>query len=289
MTSPSAVLDMIRRELPAQGRYAIVTAVSAGPPVAVTVRFIEGGDTFQPDVLGQAALPSVGARALILPVAGRWVLAGVVTAPSSPPVYRTLELPLVNNWHLEQNTGTGAWWLYDYVTNWDARTHGTVMQGRWPFQGGGAGDGSEPVVRPADDVTHLLYHGARAALDAIAAAAGTVHLVTLSMTRSDTLSNPQAAPRMFGHKYTTASPPPEGSPSWVSGYGPLTLAPFQLGQTVTWTLPSTWVVALATGVLTGIAFSSTSPTDAFSASSATELDRHASLRLIYTAPTEVTL
>ncbi len=76
----------------------------------------------------------------------------------------------------------------------------------------------------------------------------------------------------------------------MSGYGPpLTLAPFQLGQAVTWTLPSSWVVALATGVLTGIAFSSSSTTDAFEASSATELDRHARLVITYTAPTEVTL
>ena len=225
MTSPGAVLDLIRREQTPAGRYAIVTNAAAGPPVAITVRFIEGGDTFQPDVIGLPSLPAVGARCLILPVSGRWVFAGVVTAPSTAVDYRTLDVPLVNNWDKSEQVD-GSWgYQQDRMATGIGEYSGAVQQGRWTPQQGST-DNPVPTNPPTMRRPTVLFHNVRAALNAVAAAAGTVHMVELAMRRSDAFSAPFVSPVMRGHTYTTASPPVVGSPpTWSPGFGPLRLSP----------------------------------------------------------------
>ncbi|MCZ2261593.1 hypothetical protein [Isoptericola sp. QY 916] len=286
MTSPAAVLDLIRRELPAQARYAIVTAVTSSP-VTVTVRFVEGGNTFQPDVLNLTTLPTVGARALILPVSGRWVFAGVPASPTAVVQYHTLVRRPVHNWFKSHRLSDGGWYQMDQIGHEYPNLRTNVTQGLWPPQAGGLGN-VEPVNPPLTEWMSVLDHNARPGLDAIAAASGTVQMVELVLTRTLYAGGDYVSPVIWGHLYDGANPPPAGGPpAWVPGYGPVRLAPFAAGQTARWVLPVSWLTGLATGAIKGIGFRDSTTTGQFD--SATPDGENAQLVITYTAPTEVIL
>ncbi|GAA1995613.1 hypothetical protein GCM10009718_36970 [Isoptericola halotolerans] len=283
MTSPAAVLEMVRRGRTPLPRIAIVTAATSGTPMSVTVRFVEGGATFRPLVLTHLPLPAVGSHCLILPADGGWVYAGAVADPSGAVDYRTVDLLLEHNWHKSNSSASPTPWQ----SQSDRGSSGYVEQGRWGPQEGGPG-APTPTALPTVDYATILLHNL-AALDAIAAAAGTVHLVELVMTRTDLATPVQASPRMYGHQYTASSPPVVGQePVPTPGFGPLSLPGFSSGQTARWVLPAAWTTALASSAIEGIGFYSESTADRFfSSPEGSALALNARLVVTYTAPTDL--
>lgn len=284
MTSPAAVLAMIRREQRAVPRLAVVSAVSADP-ASVTVRFVEDGQALHPLLLAHVPLPAVGDHCLVIPADGGWVYAGVVSDPGGSVEYRKVDALIEHNWHKEYDVETSAWnWQYDYATL-DPAAHGDVTQGRWPQQTGGYG--GSPERASMIDQASVLVHSIASVLDDIAAVGGTVHLVELVMQRTDTSPNVQVQPVMYGHGYDhDTAPDPAAAPVWTPGYGPVRLDPFQRGQTARWVLPAEWTTALATGEIGGIGFYSDSTGDRLSTYSEALGSRNARLVVTYTAPTD---
>ena len=283
MTSPAAILDMIRRGRTPLPRIAVVTAVDDGPPLVVTVRFVEGGDEFQPVVATQSSVPDVGDHCLVVPTVTQWVYLSAVSDPSADVEYHAVDVLVERNWLKTNAQGQTPWhWVQDRGANaW-------IDQGRWGPQQGGIGD-PVPTSPPMTDYASILVHNVEAVLDAIAAASGTVHLVELVMTRTDPASPVQASPIMYGHQYTAEDPPTAGQPpTWTPGFGPLRLPGFSEGQTARWILPSSWTTALAAGSITGIAFYSDTTRDRFrSAPDGSALSRNARLAVTYSAPEEI--
>ncbi len=261
MTSPAVIQAMIARGQAAMPRIGVVTDVFEGPPMSVRVRFVEGGTPFAPSIVAQSINVQIGDKCLVVPTGTQWVFIGIITDPDPDHSYQVMEVDLKNNWRKIYDTEDLAWrWQYDTIHH---PTHPTaeVSQGRWPFQGGGQGGVTQ---MPMEDYATVMNHNLYNALDAIAGLGGTVSMVELEATRGDGQTPTYASPKLYGHLYDENNPPVlDQPPAWVSGYGPLSLAPFAKGQRVRWVLPASWVAAVAAGTIRGFGFESHSTDDRF--------------------------
>lgn len=274
--TPDAVLEMIRRNRQPTARIAIVTAVTTSP-LAITVRFEEGGATFQPLILGNSTTPTVGARVLLVPANVGWVYVSTVLTPGNETSYDELYLPLVHNWEIAQRADS-SWFQLD---------HGTAQffqQGHLAVQAG-----SDDVLSPGVyyDSGAILDHAAPATFTALAAQSATIQLVDMQIRRN-TGGPDLVSPVMYGHAYDAANPPPQNAPPWAPGFGPLRLSPLGRFETGRYTLPSTWVTALAAGTIRGVGFWATTTSDAMFSDDSWQgqivAARNMHLRIVYSLP-----
>jgi hypothetical protein len=286
VTSPDAVLDLIRRNRGPQARLAIVVGVQAGPPMYVAVRFVEGGDLVEPLISEQSSLPAVGAKCILVPaVGGGWVFLGSVTIPQGL-FYNEAPISIAENWAKYRSVDTGEWTFQQNRHDFGDFKY-TVAQGRWEPQSGAAGQPT-PTNPPMTEWVTILNHRMQGLLSVIAMQGGTVEKVELQMRRFDPATD-YSSPVMYGHLYTYNNPPIESQPpQWVPGYGPLTLAPFSQGQTARWTLPASWVTAMATGEIAGIGFRYDGTRHRFTSEGVEpEPWRNGVLLVSYSSPTEI--
>lgn len=257
--SPGAVLEMIRRSRGPVPRLAAVTAVATSPQLTVTCTFEDGSQAFQPLVLGSAATPTVGNRALLVPSDAGWIYLGTVLTPPEESPYVEQHLQIYNNWQ-RAHRADGTWYQLDhgYLATGSYTGAQSFEQGHLPSQAGG--DGQTPSV--FFDAGAILSHQAPQALAALAAQGATVQLVDMQIRRN--AGGPDLVqPVMYGHAYDNASPP-NGTvaPTWAPGFGPLRLAPIGRHETGRYVLPATWVTALAASTIKGIGFWAETTSDA---------------------------
>jgi len=273
--TPSAILEMIRRNRQPQARVASVTAAAAGPPMTITCQF-DDGLTFQPLILGSATLPAAGAKALVIPSDAGWVYASTLLTPPGESPYLEQYLQIVHNWE-RVHRQDGTWYQAD---------HGSAQfyqQGHLPQQSGG--DGITPSI--FYDSGAILSHGAPEALASLSALGATVQLVDMQIRRN--AGGPDLVnPVMYGHTYDAGNPPAVNDPPWAPGFGPLLLPPIGRHETGRYTLPASWVTALAADTIAGIGFWAETTSDAMFSDSSwggqVVAPMNLLLRVVYSTP-----
>lgn len=148
------------------------------------------------------------------------------------------------------------------VATWQAMAYWYTASetSAWSWSAGGVQQGRSGGAPPSAQV----WGGAAifAPLAGTIPSGATVETARVAMTREwdDGTLTPRS-PRIYG--YNTDGPTGTAGPSagFTAGYGPWSPGTLVQGQTGTWALPSTWVTALLTGALRGVALYSQSPTD----------------------------
>lgn len=257
MTSPDAVLRMIRAHAQPLPRTGFVTAVSLNPQ-AVTVS-MEDGSVTSSLAWNPAFTPAVGDRVLVTPTTTGWVVTSKVTAAPRLVPDEVVVVAPVNNW-AKRNPwnfpGQPWFYQYDYASSSDPQYRGFVAQGRRPVS---EGDPGQAQTRMEDSAT-VLYYGPLASR---VPSGSTIQQVQLALNHGTSGGPDLAAPVMYGHTHTTANPPVGGAytpltpgqpPAWAPGFGPATFPPIARGEEAVLTVPPTFVTAWLAGTITGLGF-----------------------------------
>jgi hypothetical protein len=248
---------MIERLTPPAARIGTVISGGATPVIAldgaeqVTVRYMSQGLT----------LVATDRVLVVRAAGGTWVVTNRLTTPAAVAPPRVVRLAPVNCWvkgtRLEDPPGSWNSQI-DYAQFGPAE----IEQGQHTGQAGADGLVTPTVLLKYGTV---LYWGTLASL----VPSGSVILdIALSFTRELPANAkgqpPLTYPRVYGHAYTTASPPNAANPpAAVPGFGPLApAAAIAPGQTTTIGLPSSWVTAWAAGTIHGLHLYSDQRSDA---------------------------
>ncbi|MBN0039393.1 hypothetical protein JN535_04285 [Cellulosimicrobium cellulans] len=268
MTSPPAVARMIDQARQPMPRLGFVTAVAA---TAVTVRFADGSTT--PSLqYATAYVPTVGDQVLVIPTTSAWVVTGKVSAAPSLVPDEEIVVASTSGWFLDRRVNFGPeprdWTRYDNpgpITGW--------AQGRQIMP---IGSTEEIVAQQMIDHATIGYYGSLASR---VPSGSTITGVSLLWRRVGTGAPepPLSSPVLYGHSYTTGSPPPVATPAFP--FGPYRYPPVAMGETARLALPAALITAWLAGTVTGIAIWSDAPADAFNADA-----RPADLAITYTPP-----
>jgi hypothetical protein len=260
---------MIRQHANPLPRPGFVTAVDV-TNAAVTVSMGDGTVTSS---LGWATAytPAVGDRVLVVPTTAGWFVTGKVNAiPSVIADQQVQAFPTVN-WYAtvpDPDPSGYGWDWTDALGSPYADPHRILLyQGRVPPQHGGAGD----VQTSWTIMASAPYWGSLAALVPSGSVIQQVQLVL----RASWVQQGLAAPVLYAHAYTPASPPPSTTfdpdynpiapgppPTWV--FGPLRFPRVAQGETTVITVPAAWVTAWLAGTITGLGlYSNTNADGAF--------------------------
>lgn len=257
MTSPDAVLRILDQHAQAQPRIGVIAAIAGG---SVSVSF-GAGAVVAGMQYSTAYVPAVGDQVLVVPTSSAWVVTGKVTA--RPRVVPDEELSVFAStmWFLQRNVnfGSTAWQRFAATPDPSTGVPGGWSQGRQIFAAGQVG---VPTPQQMFDVATVGYYGSLAAL---VPSGSTITGVSLVVQR-DTTGAPQpplANPVLYGHAYTPGSPPPVSAPSFPLGFGPYRYPPVAVGETTRLQLPAALVTAWLAGTVTGLAWWSDVPADAF--------------------------
>jgi hypothetical protein len=257
-------MRMIRAHRPPGAR--IGTVLAGATTVAVR-------DTTIPVALAAVGLSmAAGDKVLLVPAAGTWVVVAKVTQ-SVTPAYPTTTLTTPPNgwWFYRAMTGAGTWggWV---VYGGAAGTDFTAAAGYQGRTSGlrGAGDATVSYSPMTEDGSCWYWP-----LAAMIPSGATLVDVSLRLRRAEWRDDfaasvngqPTVAPRIYAHSFTPAAPPTNGvdlpsRPAFASGFGPLTDVPAAArGETVSISLPASWVTAWLAGTITGLGIWSDQPAD----------------------------
>jgi hypothetical protein len=255
---------MIRQHATPMPRPGFVTAVDV-TNAAVTVSMGDGTVTSS---LGWATAytPAVGDRVLVVPTTAGWFVLGKVNAIPSVIADQQAVVPLAHDWQgiLSDPDTQGAGWRWgDYLAGGDPTAD--MWQGRVPPQHGSPG-----YVQTSWDIRATVAHWG--SLAALVPSGSVIQQVTVTL-RGQWVQQTLAAPVLYAHAYTPASPPvstvwngdgsavitPGPPPAWV--YGPVRFPRVGAGETTVITVPAAWVTAWLAGTITGLGLYSTTNAD----------------------------
>lgn len=248
MTSPAAILRMIRAHMPPLPRVGFVTAIDLAAQ-AVTVS-MEDGATTSALAWDASLTPAVGDRVLVTPTTTGWVVTARVTAAPRLVTDETVTVGPVRSW-AKVNASDSPW-----GRQVDQTAAATPAERRRVKAGRHLGltpGGIQP--RPEDWAT-VLYYGPLASLVPSGATIGHVSLTLYRPTGGD---GPElVAPVLWPHTHTSTSPPVVGSaPAWAPGYPAVIGDGIGRGEEAVISIPPTWITAWLSGAITGIGLYST--------------------------------
>lgn len=238
----SAVQTAIRRGRTAGSYLGTVTAIDA-TALALTVDIGTGTPLTGVRWIEPYA-PEVDDLVTVLRAGSAWVVLGKLSKDlrGSTVVRETVTIQPAAVWQAM------AWWYTSSETSAWSWSSGGIRQGRT----GGAPPNAQVFGGAAiyPPISGYIPSGA------------TIETARITMTRTwddDTLAT--RSPRIYG--YNTDGPTGTSGPSagFSPGFGPWSPGTLVQGQTSTWALPSTWLTALLSGTLRGIALYSQAPAD----------------------------